>query len=83
MTFNGKCWMRRLAGLAIATSSLTACATAGSERRVVAICPPVVEYTSAFQSQAAEELSLLSEYSATVRMISDYAVMREQARACQ
>jgi hypothetical protein len=42
----------------------------------------VVEYSRAFQELAAEELALLPENSATVEILSDYAVMREQARAC-
>lgn len=45
-------------------------------------CPPVVEYSSEFQAGAAEELTLLPEGSAVAEMLSDYAVMREQARVC-
>ena len=60
----------------------TACATAGSEPRVVIVCPPVVEYGRAFQARAADELNMLPEGSAIAEMLSDYAVMREQARAC-
>jgi hypothetical protein len=33
--------------------------------------------------QAAEELALLPEGSAIAEMISDYAVMREQAQICK
>lgn len=83
MTYSGRCWMRRLAVLAIATSLLTACATAGSEPRVVAVCPSVVEYSREFQARAADELDLLPEGSAIAEMLGDYAVMRDQARACQ
>jgi len=42
----------------------------------------VVEYTREFQARAAEELVLLPERSAIAEMLGDYAVMREQARAC-
>lgn len=42
----------------------------------------MVEYSQAFQERAAEELVLLPEGSAVAEMLSDYAVMREQARAC-
>ena len=35
-----------------------------------------------FQAQAAEELALLPKGSAVAEMLSDYAVMREQARVC-
>jgi hypothetical protein len=75
--------MPRLAALAIAASLLTACATAGSELRVVPVCPPVVEYSRKFQARAAEELGMLPDGSAIAEMLSDYAVMREQARACR
>ena len=82
MTFNAGCWTRRLAVLAIATSLLTACATGISEPRVVTACPPVVEYSREFQGRAAEELRLLPDGSAIADMLSDYAVIREQARRC-
>lgn len=47
------------------------------------VCPPVVEYSRAFQSRVAEELDLLPEGSAIAEMLSDYAVMREQVLASQ
>lgn len=83
MMSNAGCWMPRLGVLAIAASLLTACATAGSEPRVVPVCPPIVEYTREFQARAVDELDLLPERSAIAEMLSDYAVMREQARACR
>lgn len=46
------------------------------------VCPPVVEYSRDVKARAAEELALLPEGSATAEMLSDYAVMREQARVC-
>ena len=60
---------------------LTGCAKAGSETR--APCPPVVDYTSAEQARAADEVEALPEGAVVVRMLSDYAVMRDQARACR
>jgi len=48
----------------------------------VPICPPVVEYSRELQARAADELDLLPERSVIAEMLSDYAVMREQARAC-
>lgn len=39
-------------------------------------------YSRPFQARAAEELDLLPEGSVIVEMLSDYAVMREQARGC-
>ena len=81
MQFNVGCWRRRLAVLVIATSWLTGCATAGFEAGGASVCPPVVEYSREFQAKAAEELALLSDESAVVEMMGDYAVMRDQARA--
>lgn len=49
---------------------------------VVGVCPPVVEYNVGLQARAAEEVQVLPEGSAVVEMLSDYAVMREQARGC-
>lgn len=46
------------------------------------VCPPVVEYSREFQARAADELDLLPEASAIAEMLSDYGVMRDQARAC-
>jgi hypothetical protein len=82
MKFNAKCLKPRLAALAIVTSLLSACATVSSEQ-VTGVCPPVVEYDAGFQARAAEEVQALPEGSAIVEMLSDYAVMREQARGCR
>lgn len=82
MTSNAECWKRRLAVLAIATSLLSGCATVRSEHGRLATCPPVVEYGREFQAQVAEELVLLPEGSAIAEMLSDYSVMRDQAKAC-
>ena len=82
MTCNAGCWRRRLAVLAIATISLPGCATVSSENGSLATCPPVVEYGREFQARAADELALLLQGSAIAVMLSDYAVMREQARLC-
>ena len=83
MMSNARCWMLRLAVLAISTSLLTACATVGSEPRIVTFCPPVVEYSRAFQTRAAEELGSLTDGSAIADMLADYSVIRDQARACR
>ena len=60
---------------------LSACATAGSDTR--APCPPVVDYTSAEQARAADEVEALPEGAVIVRMLSDYTVLRDQARTCR
>ena len=82
MMSNARCWKRRLAALAIATSLLSGCATVRSDAAASRACPPVVEYSREFQARAAEELNSLPNGSAIAEMLSDYAVMREQARAC-
>ena len=60
--------------------SLTGCAMAGSE--TWGLCPPAVDYTRAEQARAADEMESLPEGAVIVRMLSDYAVLRDQARAC-
>ena len=60
---------------------LTGCAMGGSETRP--LCPPVVEYTAADQARAADELEALSDSTVIVRMLSDYAVLRDQSRTCR
>ena len=62
--------------------SLGACAMGGSDGGV-GFCPPIVEYSRAEQAQVAAEVEALSEAAVVVRMLADYAVMREQARACR
>ncbi|CQR84693.1 hypothetical protein JCM7685_0100 [Paracoccus aminovorans] len=59
---------------------LSGCATAGSDS---APCPPVVEYSTAEQTRAAVEVEAMPEEAVLVRMMSDYAVLRDQARACR
>lgn len=83
MMSNARCWKRRLVALAITTSLLNGCGTVRSEDGRLATFPPVVEYGREFQARAAEELALLPQGSATAVMLSDYAVMREQARVCR
>ena len=41
-----------------------------------------MEYSPEFQARSAVEVYQLPEGSAVVEMLSDYAVMREQVRAC-
>jgi len=54
-----------------------------SEDGRLATCPPVVEYGRERQARAAEELARLPEGSMIAEMLSDYAVMRDQTRACE
>ena len=69
------------AALLIAMLWLTGCAMGGSETS--APCPPVVEYTAEDQARAADEVEALPEGAVIVRMLSDYAALRDQARACR
>jgi hypothetical protein len=65
----------------IAMLWLTGCATGGSDTR--APCPPVVDYTAAEQARAADEVEALPEGAVIVRLLSNYAVLRDQAPACR
>lgn len=80
MKSNARCFLRPAAAPLIAMLLLTGCVTAGSEAK--APCPPVVEYTSADQARAAAEVDMLPEAAVVVRMLTDYAVLRDQARVC-
>ena len=59
---------------------LTGCGMVGSDTSTA--CPPIVEYSTADQSRAAIEVEALPEGAVIVRMLSDYTVLREQARRC-
>ena len=83
MMHNEGCSRRRCIALGLVTIWLSGCATVSSDGSGLATCPPVVEYSSEFQARAAEELALLPEGSAVAEMLADYAVMREQVRACR
>ena len=83
MTFSARCWKRRLAVLAIVASLPTGCGLAGSDRSAAAVCPPVVEYGAELQAAAGADVETLPEGSAVAVLLSDYAVMRDQARVCR
>jgi len=59
---------------------LSGCAMGGSDAPIS--CPPVVDYSSAEQARAAAEVDALPDDAMIVRMLSDYSVLRDQARAC-
>jgi hypothetical protein len=59
------------------------CGTAGSERSNIVVCPPVIAYATEMQAQAAAEIEILPSGSAVEALLSDYAVMRDQARGCE
>ena len=72
----------RVGTLLAATTLLAACATVDSESVATRICPTLVHYAADVQERVAREVEQLAEDSAVVEMLSDYAVMREQTRAC-
>ena len=82
MKSNAKCWTPPAAALLIAMLWLSACAT-GDFDRPRQVCPPIVEYTMADRARAADEVEALADGAVIVRMLSDYTVLRDQARACR
>lgn len=61
---------------------LTGCAVVGFERPA-GVCPPVVEHSRAEQARVAAELAALPEGAVIPEWLADYAVLRDQARACR
>ena len=61
---------------------LTGCAGVGSDS-APGVCPPVVAYSEAEQAQMAKEVAELSDGAMITEWLADYAVLREQARACR
>lgn len=82
MPSNAKCSMQQPAALATAVILLTACAGAGFDT-VSSACPPVVEYSRAEQAQVATEVDALQDGALITEWLADYAVLRDQARACE
>ena len=80
MKSNARCCLRPAAVPLISMLSLSACGMGSSDRP--SSCPPVVNYSAAEQSRAAAEVGALPEGAMIARMLSDYAVLRDQARAC-
>ncbi|RXV58107.1 hypothetical protein C6W92_17030 [Roseovarius sp. A46] len=62
---------------------LSCCATEDSEPGGLSVCPPVVDYGRVEQQRAAGEIASLSRDSVIIGWRSDYAVLRDQARACR
>jgi hypothetical protein len=81
MIFNGKCWRLQPGVLAAAMTFLTGCGAVGSDVPLNA-CPPVVKYSRAEQTRIAQEVAALPEGAIIPEWLADYAVLREQARAC-
>ena len=66
----------------IVTLWLTGCGGA-SFSPTVSACPPLVVYSAAEQKRAGDELAALPADSVVARMIDDYALERDQLRACR
>ncbi len=70
--------------LALALSLCAGCASGGFERGAGALfCPALVAYPPEFSAQLAAETARLPEDSAILRALLDYAVLRDQVRACE
>ena len=70
----------RLAALALTTSLIGGCATGSSSNQ----CPPIAEYSRAFQIQMADELKAYVPTGAALReAMKDYQNLRDQLRACR
>lgn len=82
MKSNGRCWTPPAAAPLIAMLWLSGCAMGGSDG-LGHVCPQVVEYSADDQARAVEEVRALPEDAMIVRMLSDYAVLRDQVRACR
>lgn len=76
-----RCWTLPHAALVAATIFLSACA-GGSFDTAPSACPPVVEYSRAEQARVAAEFAALPEGAVISEWLSDYAVLRDQTRAC-
>ena len=58
-------------------------ASATTATTAAAACPPLRSYSDEFRKRAVAELDLLPANSAVEEMLTDYAVLRQQVRACQ
>lgn len=70
--------------LVTALLSLSACAETVYRTNLEIYCPPIVAYDSAFNERLAQEIEALPSGSTAIEQtITDYAAMRDRARACQ
>ena len=81
MPFTARCWTPPPAALAAATIFLTGCTGVGSDTPP-GVCPPVVAYSQAEHARVAEEVAALPVGALIPGWLADYAVLRDQARAC-
>lgn len=69
--------------IAIVFLGLAGCSTASSSGSTAVVCPPLRSYSEDFRKRAVAEMELLPDKSAVEEMLTDYAVLRQQIRACQ
>ncbi len=81
MPFKNRCWTRPPAALVIAMLFSSGCAGVGSDVSP-RVCPPVVAYSQAEQARVADEVATLPEGTLIVSWLADYAMLRDQVRAC-
>jgi hypothetical protein len=55
----------------------------GFEAGGLSACLPVVKYSREEQARVAEEVAVLPEGALIASWLADYAVLRDQARACR
>jgi hypothetical protein len=81
----GRVRWSRIGAAVIVLLGIGACASRepGSSVTSAAGCPPVRSYSDEFRKRAVAELDLLPANSAVEEMLTDYAVLRQQIRACQ
>ena len=82
MSYTARCWTQQAAALAAAMILLNGCARVDFEVESGA-CPPVVEYSRAEQALIAAQLAAMPEGALILDWLSDYFVLRDQARACR
>jgi hypothetical protein len=81
MKSNARCWTPPAAAPLIGMLWLSACAMGDFDAQTR--CPPVVEYSAAEQTRAADEVDALADDALIVRLLGDYAVLGDQARVCR
>lgn len=80
MKLSTTCWALQRAVPLTLMLLLSACVMGSSKPQ--AHCPPVVPYSREAQTQVARELATLPAGALIPGWLADYAVMRDQARAC-
>lgn len=78
-----RCTALPIIGIAIALFGLGGCANGAGSASNAAVCPPLRSYSEDFRKRAVAEMELLPDKSAVEEMLTDYAVLRQQIRACQ